>query len=66
MTTFLVALSDGRIAEVDCAETTTRQDGSLWCLAAVDPPPQKHGRGDLRSRHVAQRDPEGLDRRDVP
>lgn len=39
MTTFTIALSDGRTAEVQADEPTTRADGSLWLLKAVAKPP---------------------------
>jgi hypothetical protein len=39
MTTFTIALADGRTAQVEADEVTTRQDGSLWLLKATAPKP---------------------------
>ena len=41
MTAYLVTLADGRVAEVAADEATTRADGSLWFLQAVEKPPAK-------------------------
>jgi hypothetical protein len=39
MSTYLVTLSDGRIAEVEATELTTRPCGALFLMAAVARPP---------------------------
>lgn len=39
MTTYTVQLTDGRTAQVEADEITTRQDGSLWLLRATAPKP---------------------------
>jgi hypothetical protein len=39
MTTFVITLTDGRTAQVDCDEVTTRAAGDLWALRAVAPKP---------------------------
>lgn len=39
MTTYTIQLSDGRTAQVEADEVTTRQSGDLWVLKAVAKPP---------------------------
>jgi hypothetical protein len=41
MTTWTVALSDGRSTQLDADEVTTRADGALWLLRSAAPPPDK-------------------------
>jgi hypothetical protein len=38
MTDWTVVLADGTTTTVAADEMTTRQDGSLWLLAELDPP----------------------------
>jgi hypothetical protein len=37
----VVTLFDGRSGQIEADEITTRQDGSLWVLRSVAPPPDK-------------------------
>lgn len=39
MTTFVVSLADGRTAQVEATEATTRASGDLWLLREVAPKP---------------------------
>jgi hypothetical protein len=41
MTIWTVTLFDGRTAQISADEITTRNDGSLWLLRSVAPPPAK-------------------------
>jgi hypothetical protein len=38
MTIWTITLFDGRTAQLEADELTTRQDGSLWALRSVAPP----------------------------
>jgi hypothetical protein len=38
MTAWTITLFDGRTAQIEAHEITTRPDGSLWALRSVAPP----------------------------
>lgn len=44
VTPWTIKLTDGRTAQVEALEITTRQDGSLWVLAATAPNPSRGAR----------------------
>ena len=41
MTIWTIHLFDGRTTQLEAVEVTTRNDGSLWLLRSVAPPPAK-------------------------